>query len=70
MDRGDTGLKLPELRKQIVQSGFVYPSVAYKTEQEACLLWHLEHGIGLSSDRKLVTVSNEPIAIEHIGKSI
>ena len=70
MDRGDTSLKLPELRKQIVSAGLVYPNCQYKDSQEACLLWHLEHGISLSSDRKLVTVSGDAIMIEHIGKSL
>lgn len=32
-------------------------------------MWHLENGVALSSERKLVTVSNEAIKIDHLGKS-
>lgn len=49
--------------------GHVYPSVPFKDNHEACLMWHLENGVALSSERKLVTVSNEAIKIDHLGKS-
>lgn len=67
MDRSDCGLTLAQVRSQLVEGGLVYPNVKYMAQHKACLMWHLENGLGLSSDRQLVTLSNGPILVEHIG---
>lgn len=39
-----------------------------KDSHESCLFWHLENGVALSTERKLVTISGQPINVEYLGK--
>ena len=45
----------------------VYPNTNYLPAHHESLIWHLENGVGLSPDRKLITISDNPLDIKHIG---
>ena len=68
VDRNDLKTSMADVREKIIEAGLLYPK--YKPEHKAALLWHLETGLALSPDRKLVSQNEKPFEIDHISKQI